>query len=153
MFGPRRFFRFLIGSAFLFMLFSLFSRGAFQNGYWRGYMAAQENQPIVQVITTEDGVTRTETITPSGGEQLSPRAERPGMGGGFLAIIGGIFRFFFFLLLFGFFFKLLFGRRHGRHWGGPHGHHWHRHGWNGHKDEQPGPEKSPEDVEPDIRTA
>ncbi|MCA9929002.1 MAG: hypothetical protein KC419_11010 [Anaerolineales bacterium] len=126
---------------------SLIGRMSYSRGWTDGYFSGQ------QVTAGEDGA---ETAVP-------PTSYRhyPYRGWGFSPfafIIGGIFKFWLFVMLMGLIFKMFFFRRWRR---GPWGrHHWHGHHWHGHKppwasrsgDDEPY-EKSPEDVEPDIRSA
>lgn len=152
MFGPGRFFRFLFVGFLFLMLFGALRGGAYRSGFAQGYYAGQ-----VETLAGQ-------------GESAVPVAPNPrasvygpayGDGWGYagpLGFVGGVFKFFFTLLLVGFVFKLLMfgrwrrwhgdGRHHHSDWKGPHGK-W-KHHRNGKHD---GPkEKSPEDVEPDIRT-
>lgn len=130
---------------------SLIGRMSYSRGWTDGYFSGQ------QVETTgEDG---TETAVPP----TTNYRHYPYRGWGyspFTSIIGGIFKFWLFFMLIGLAFKMLFfrrWRRGGRHWHGPlwHGHHGHKPPWAGGpcgQDDEPY-EKSPEDVEPDIRSA
>lgn len=148
MYGPGRFIRLLFVGALLFLLFGAFRGGAYRAGFSQGYQAGQSDTLAGQRVDGETAV----PVTP---RQPRPGAEYGGWGyAGPMSVVGGVFKFFFVLLLIGFVFKMLMighwhhqhGRSHG--WKGHHNHPWHKHHgkWN------PPREKKPEDVEPDIRT-
>lgn len=156
------FFRFVVVGFLLFMLFGAIRGGAYRSGFSQGYYAGQ-----VEALTAQgDGV---ETAVPVNPYQRGP-GHVHGHGFGFFGFFGGLFTFFIGLMLFGTLFKLMmfrrwrrggFGGRHGRHhkhgWKGPRGprgrhrRRGHRDSWHGDADDEPY-EKSPEDVDPDIRT-
>ncbi len=129
---------------------SFVGRMSYSRGWTDGYFSGQ------QVQSGEEGAA--ETAVPP-----YTRYHSPYYGRGFSPfgmIIGGIFKFWLFVLLMGLIFKMLFFRRWRRGpWGGHrfHGHGpwggppWH-HRWGDGPDGEPY-EKSPEDVEPDIRSA
>lgn len=150
-----RFLRLIAGFFLIFALFSVMRGGSYRSGYTRGFYDGQ-----AAVVN--------ETVGETAVSPIAPPAYAPSYRHyGFFAFLGGIFKFIFTLMFIGFIFKLVvFGplwmRHRGKgHWKGHHRHHrghrghkwhghhkeWHRH-W--HNDEPH--EKSPEDVEPDIRT-
>lgn len=118
---------------------SVAGRGSYGEGWTDGFAAAQ-------AAAGDDGG----TAAPAPAPQATPYR-----GWGFGPIgwfFGGVFKFFLFFLLFGFGLKLLGGlfgwghwRRH-RHKGG------HYRPWHGPGDRDEPYEKSPEDVEPDVRS-
>ncbi|KAA3655437.1 MAG: hypothetical protein DWQ04_33565 [Chloroflexi bacterium] len=144
--------RFVGGLLALLLVFgglSFMGRTSYSRGWTDGYFSAQ------QAESSEDGAA--ETAVPPHSRFRAPyyRGYSP-----FAMIIGGIFKFWLFMMLFGFIFKMLFFRRWRRgHWG-KQGHHFRGRGpWGsppwcyGHDSDDEPYEKSPEDVEPDIRSA
>ena len=148
----RRFVGGLLALLLVFGGLSLMGRMAYSRGWTDGYFSAQ------QVESGEDGAA--ETAVPP-----ATRYHSPYYGRGFSPFgwfIGGLIQFWIMMMLIGLVFKLFFFRRWRRGpWGGHHGHHRHDQPWGGppwchwrgerHGDEPY--EKSPEDVEPDIRSA
>lgn len=120
---------------------SVAGRRSYDTGWSDGYIAAQA---MAQV---EDGQTTVPSLP-------APRGLHRGWGFSPLGWIGwffaGLFKFFIFLLLIGLTLKLLVGGRWRRHHKHGHGHHPR---WHGRHEEEAPREKSPEDVEPDIRSA
>lgn len=133
--------RIFVRTILLLLLIGIFvsvaGRWSYNAGWTSGYAAAQTR--------TESG--DGETAAPPS----SPRAF-PYHGWGFAPIgwfFAGLFKFWLFLLLVGLGLKLLgWGRWHKHGHEGRHHHHWH-----GHHEHDAPHEKSPEDVEPDIRSA
>lgn len=147
----RGFVRFVLLALLFVGTVSLVGRRSFNAGWTQGYFASQE--------TPAEAAPEAEA--PPAAPQ-SPRQNAPGPRGydgpGFFHFgwfLGGLLKFVLFLLLVGFVFRLLFGWRWHRRgpWGKrPFGWHHHGHGPYGpHHDPRPH-EKSPEDVEPDIRS-
>ncbi len=150
----RRFVGGLLALLLVFGGLSLIGRMSYSRGWTDGYFSAQ------QVVSGEGGAA--ETAVPP-----YTRYHSPYYGRGFSPfgmIIGGIFKFWLFVMLMGLIFKIFFFRRWRRgpwdeHYRG--GHHWHGHPWGGPpwhhwRGERQGDEpyeKSPEDVEPNIRSA
>lgn len=137
-FGRGRFFRVLFAGFLFLALFGLFSRGAYRSGYVEGFNSGQAT-----VLGSEEG-SSADTAVPQ-----QPQVAPSGVGHwhyGPFWFFGGLFKFFIFFLIFGGLMKMFMFRRwhHGRH----HSHWKHHGGWPGHEQK----EKSPEDVEPDIRT-
>ena len=147
----RRFIGGLLAMLLIFGGLNFIGRTSYSRGWTDGYFTSQ------QAESSEDGA---ETAVP-------PTYRSPYYGRGyhspFLWFVGGIFKFWLFMMLFGLIFKMMFFRRwrrggwggHRYHrrgpWGGP-PHHWGKPPWDNGDDDEPY-EKSPEDVEPDIRSA
>ncbi|MEM7330591.1 MAG: hypothetical protein AAF490_00775 [Chloroflexota bacterium] len=160
-----RFFRFLLAGLLIFTLFGAMRGGAYRSGYARGFYEGQTvTQQQAEPTLPEGGA---ETAVPANESFRRGPVYGPGYGGGhhhfgFFGFIGGLFQFFFTLLFFGFIFKMmgfLFWRRYAFNngWKGPRGpygrHSWSHRGqrrWQ--REDSGGYEKSPEDVDPDVRT-
>lgn len=123
---------------------SVAGRSSYNEGWTNGYVAAQ---------TLAQGENGGATIPPLAMRDYGYRGRGLGLIGWFF---GGLLTFWLFLLLVGLSLKFLgwglWGqRRRHKHGDGPH-HPWHwHHGAHSREDDVPH-EKSPEDVEPDIRS-
>ena len=134
MFHRHGFFRFLLLGFLVLGFFSLIRGASYRSGWEQGFAAGQ---------TVDEA--------PPTGEDVPPAAQRPyhgprwGWGGGIVApffwIVGGFFKFFLFIFLFGMLFKLFrFGRwrrwhHHNKEW--KHHHHGHTPPWYDDSGEEP----------------
>jgi hypothetical protein len=134
----------MVLAGFLFIgVVSMSGRLSYSRGWTDGYFAGQQAPAVA-----EGGETGETAVPPQAPYRYAPTGYGHFSPVG--SVIGGIFKFFFFFMLMSLFFKMLFFRRR---WYGSRGAHWHRPPWHhgSHGDEPY--EKSPEDVEPDIRSA
>ena len=128
MFRRRGFFRFLLMGLVVMSLFGIMRNSAFQSGWTQGYYAGQSQ-------TAPEAPTENAAPAPQ-----APEYGPHGWGGGFFSpvfwIVGGVFKFFLFLFLFGCLVRLFrYGRcRHWHHHKEHHHHskewkHWHNAPW------------------------
>lgn len=154
--------RFFMGALFVLLIFGALGglrRGGYEDAYRDGFRAGQ------QAAASNGAENGSETAVPPQANERGQRMDRgdrhfgrghSSFGWGFLPLaflIGGFFKLAALALIIGGLFKLFGG---GRHW--RHHHKGHRPPWAKHhkgdepsSDEAPGTEKSPEDVEPDIK--
>jgi hypothetical protein len=136
MFRSRGFFRFLLMGLLVMSLFGIMRNSAFQSGWTQGYYAGQSQ-------TAPQAAAQTASESPADNAAPAPQAPYRGYhgwGGGFFSpvfwIVGGVFKFFLFLFLFGCLVRLFrYGRfRRWHHHKGHHHHskewkHWHNAPW------------------------